>query len=44
MLKEFIKECLFFRTKNISNALLGIIVWLNIVLIVITVIKMCVNK
>lgn len=44
MLKEFVKECLFFKTKSTLNVLLGIIAWLNIFQIVLTVIKMCVKQ
>jgi len=39
MLKEFIKECLFFQSKEELHIGLGIFSWVNIIVLIISVIK-----
>ena len=34
MLKEFIKQCMFFRTKDKVNIFLGVFVWINLLHII----------
>lgn len=43
MIKQFIKECIFFQSEEQFNKVLGIFMWLNIIQLILAILRILHN-